>query len=62
MLVLAGRGTKVQVSFCCNAQISSSMAATQVGFLAADLNSFGSVDARRAERSLDEPKIPRFAG
>ena len=61
MLVLARRGTKVQVSFCCKVWISSSMTATQAGFLTTYLNPFGSVDARRAQRSPDELKIPRFA-
>ena len=61
-LVLGGRVTKVQVSFCRKARISSSMVATQAGFLATDLNPFDSVDARRVERCPDEPKISRFAG
>ena len=56
MLVLAGRGTKIQVSFCCNAGRSPDEPK-----IPADLNPFGSMDARRAERSPDEPKIPRFA-
>lgn len=38
------------------------IAASQAGFLAADLNPLGLVDARRAERSPEEPKTPRFAG
>ena len=38
------------------------MAASQAGFLAADLNLLGSMDAKRIERSPYEPKMPRFAG
>ena len=38
------------------------IAASQAGFLAADLNSLGSVDARRAERSQEEPTSPRWVG
>ena len=38
------------------------IAASQAGFLAADLNSLGSVDARRAERSREEPTSLRWVG
>ena len=37
------------------------MAASQAGFLVADLNPFGSVDAKRAERRPEDPKVARFA-
>ena len=53
--------TKIQVSICCKARIFSSMAASQAEVLAADLNPLGSVDARRVERSSDEPKTSKFA-
>ena len=37
-------------------------AVSQAGFLAADLNPFGSMDAKRAERRPKDPKAARFAG
>jgi hypothetical protein len=38
------------------------MALSHAGFLAADLNPLGSVDARRAERSPEDSTRPRCAG
>jgi len=36
--------------------------ASQERFLAADLNPFGSTDAKRAKRRPEDPKKARFAG
>src|ERR1044072_4539830 len=59
MFASEGRGTNSHVLLARRAEISSSMAASHSGLLAADLKPFGSVVETRAERRSEERKVAR---